>query len=188
MLGNPMSADTDEMIDIESVSRSDHKMAKTLRVVIFLMQLILAFSVLLLVIASAVLGFSDALQEQLYGSFDVEMQPNKMMFPLVCLGGAVIAAAWFWVLYMLRLIVGTLIAGDPFVPGNINRLRRMWIVIAAAELFRMVIVAFASTSFTNGENGLQIRLGVWFLVFVIATLSEAFRYGAAMRQEQELTI
>jgi hypothetical protein len=163
-------------------------MAKTLRALIFIGQIILAISSVILLAASVFMLFSSDLQSQLYESVGVGEESNAMMLPLVCLGGAVIAAAWFWVLFMLRRIVGTLISGDPFVPENINRLRRMWIVIAAMELVRMGIVAFASQSITSGKEGLQIRLGVWFLVFVIATLSEAFRYGAAMRQEQELTI
>jgi len=35
---------------------------------------------------------------------------------------------------------------------------------------------------------LDIRFTSWFLVFVIATVAEVFRYGAALRQEQKLTI
>ena len=38
------------------------------------------------------------------------------------------------------------------------------------------------------ETGMDIRIGTWFLVLVIAALSEAFRQGAEMRAEQELTI
>jgi len=35
---------------------------------------------------------------------------------------------------------------------------------------------------------LDIRVGTWFFIFIIAAISEAFRYGAALRAEQELTI
>lgn len=188
MTGNPISANDTVEYDLEPPSASNNRMAKTLRVLILVGQIILAISAVILLISSAVMMFSTDLQAQLYHSVGVDNQSHIMVLPLVCLGGAVTAAAWFWVLLMLRRIVGTLISGDPFVPENINRLRRMWIVIASMELLRMVIVAFASQSISDGDEGFQIRLGVWFLVFVIATLSEAFRYGAALRQEQELTI
>lgn len=188
MTGNPISANDTVDYKLESPSASNYRMARTLRALIFFGQIILAVSAVILFAASIFIMFSSDLQAQLYESVGIGEESNAMMLPLVCLGGAVIAAAWFWVLYMLQRIVGTLITGDPFVPENINRLRRMWIVIAAMELVRMAIVAFASQSISSGDDGLQIRLGVWFLVFVIATLSEAFRYGAAMRQEQELTI
>lgn len=188
MTGNPISANDTVEYELEAPNTSNYRMAKTLRVLIFIGQIVLAISAVILLASSAFMAFSSDLQTQLYNSVGVDNQSHIMVLPLVCLGGAFIAAAWFWVLMMLSRIVGTLISADPFVPENINRLRRMWIVIAAMELLRMVIVAFASQSISDGDEGFQIRLGVWFLVFIIATLSEAFRYGAAMRQEQELTI
>jgi hypothetical protein len=35
---------------------------------------------------------------------------------------------------------------------------------------------------------IDIRIGTWFFIFIIAAISEAFRHGAALRAEQELTI
>jgi len=35
---------------------------------------------------------------------------------------------------------------------------------------------------------IDIRLGTWFLVFVIAALAEVFRHGAVLRRDQELTV
>jgi len=40
----------------------------------------------------------------------------------------------------------------------------------------------------DGGPQLDIRLGTWFFIFVIVVISEAFRHGAALRAEQELTI
>ena len=119
------------------------------------------------------------------------VRPLQIGFAL--LSSAVVAAAWFWVVRMLIQVVRTVQGGDPFQDANVGRLRSIWIVIALAELFRMVAHAFASTSLVGGEwvqaeTGLDIRIGTWFLVLVIAALSEAFRHGAEMRREQELTI
>jgi len=173
--------------DFDLARDPDHKMAKLLRFLILLGQIILIVAALLLFVAGGFLALSSGFQEQIYESVELKDKPKFMILPLACLSACVVALAWFSVLFMLRRIVGTLISGDPFVPENINRLRLMWIVIALTELFRMVF--FSMVGPLNGDNGtFQIRIGVWFLVFVIATLSEAFRHGAAMRQEQELTI
>jgi hypothetical protein len=182
-------ADNDGIVyDLESVEGSNHHMAKILRFIIMLGQIILATAALLIIIAAVWMAFSDNLQDQLHKSLGGETRPNRYILPLMCLGMAAIATAWFWVLNMLKKIVDTLIAGDPFVPENINRLRRMWIVIALTEIFRMGIVSFPVFSVANSDEAFPIRIGTWFLVFVIATLAEAFRYGAAMRRDQELTI
>jgi len=62
----------------------------------------------------------------------------------------------------------------PFVPANISRLRSVWIVLAAFELFRMIsrnflAVEIDALSVTEASGAtIDIRLGTWFLVFVIA--------------------
>ena len=101
--------------------------------------------------------------------------------------------AMFFVLAVLRRVVAAVIHGDPFLPENVARLRNIWMIIAATEVFRMI--AF----FVMGGDGdtscgsvdgsrLDIRVGTWFFIFIIAAISEAFRHGAALRAEQELTI
>jgi len=185
MIGNLNAAN--DVKDIVLSENSDHRMAKALRAIISIGQAVLVVSALVLFAGSAFMALSSDFQDQIFQSVGMENKPNKMMLPLACASAGLVALAWFYVLYTLRRIVGTLISGDPFVPENISRLRLMWIVIALTEVFRMVF--FSMFGPLNNDSGtFQIRIGVWFLVFVIATLSEAFRHGAAMRQEQELTI
>ena len=188
MLRNPSSDNDDVAYDLEAVDGSNHRIAKSLRFIIFLGRFILAIAAILIIIAAIWMMFSESLQEQLHMSIGGEDRPSRYILPIMCLGMAVIAGAWFWVLHMLSKVVDTLIAGDPFVPANINRLRRMWVVIALTEVFRMAIVSFPILSVSGEDEAFPIRIGTWFLVFVIATLAEAFRYGAALRRDQELTI
>lgn len=96
------------------------------------------------------------------------------------LGGAIICAGYLSVVLILRKVSRTLLAGDPFVPENISRLRLIWIIIAATECVRI------GMSVVTGE--LEIRLGTWFLVFVIAAMSEVFAHGAELRRDAELTV
>lgn len=185
MLRSPNAAN--DVNIVEDTPDSKHRMAKVLQTVIIIGQITLVSVALLFFIGGALMAFSTGFQEQFFAATGIEDKPNIMMLPFLCVSGGIIALAWFSVLFILRRIVGSLIEGDPFIPANISRLRLMWVVIALTEVFRMIVNSIGGT-FSDGSGTFQIRIGVWFLVFVIATLSEAFRYGAAMRQEQELTI
>lgn len=156
----------------------------------------------LIVIGMIVFGLSmftgGGLQSMVYSELenaDKMISPQKFGFAF--LGGALITAAWIYVLYLLRQIVGTLLSGDPFVPPNISRLRKVWITLASAEVLRMFMYGLmapalmslgggASSSDITGQ--IDIRIGSWFLVFVIAALAEVFRHGAVLRRDQALTV
>ena len=92
----------------------------------------------------------------------------------------------------------TLIAGDPFVPENAGHLR---IIAVAIGLYQLVayaaqgLLAMAFTMFGQPVEGgvelsveFDLNLGAWFAVVALLVLSEVFREGARMRQEQKLTI
>ncbi|WP_409432844.1 DUF2975 domain-containing protein [Litorimonas sp. RW-G-Af-16] len=164
-------------------------MTRFLSVILFVGMIVLALAVVLLVSSAAFMVFPSELQGKFFEGIDHSSLPKitERGLAIACGGGAIIAAAWFLVLKTLRSVVQTVGAGDPFVPENISRLRLIWLVIAGAELLRMIFHYVASLG-NSAAADLDIRIGTWFLVFVIATLSEAFRYGAEMRQEQELTI
>ena len=149
---------------------------------------LLAFAAIVLGFTAVMMMFPNGFQEQIFAGVSASkpmVSPSQMA--LMCAGMVIIAAAWFFVLKKLRAVVLTVRDGDPFVPENIKRLRHIWLIIALAEIFRMVMHAMGSVQ-NNGGADIDIRLGTWFLVFVIATLAEAFRYGAELRREQELTI
>mgnify|MGYP003672771344 CR=1 FL=1 len=98
----------------------------------------------------------------------------------------------------LRRMFATLLAGDPFVPENAGHLRVIAIAIAVYQAVRYIaqaMVAFSLTLFGHPTaNGTEvsveynINLGAWFAVVALLVLSEVFREGARMRQEQKLTI
>ena len=119
--------------------------------------------------------------------------PGRGRVAFACATGAITAAAWLTVLSILIRVIRTVQQGDPFGEANIVRLRAMWMLIAATAAFRILVHSFADISVgalgvATAETGFDIRIGTWFLVLVIAALSEAFRQGAEMRAEQELTI
>ena len=95
----------------------------------------------------------------------------------------------------LRRIFQTLIAGDPFHPENVKRLRIIAGALAALELGRYAFigVAFAISrmldlDITELDLSGQANLDPWFSVLIIVVLAEVFREGARLRGEAELTI
>jgi len=115
---------------------------------------------------------------------------SRQTLVLSAFSGAIISGAFFFIALLLKKLLATLLAGDPFIPENIDRLRKIWIILALTEAFRMVaspMIALMDPSDTMNFD-LDIRFTSWFLVFVIATVAEVFRHGTALRQEQKLTI
>lgn len=134
-------------------------------------------------------GLRESLLSEYAASEGAVLQTTALAGVSLC--GAIIVASYIYVVRLMRKIVKTLQAGDPFVPENISRLRKIWIVIAGAEILRMATKLFISSndSLNTAENmTLDIRVITWFLVFIIAALAEVFRHGAELRRDQEFTI
>ena len=89
----------------------------------------------------------------------------------------------------LRAIFATLMAGDPFHPDNVLRLRVVGAALAGLELVRYA-VWMSSAWLIPGQNKVEpnFSLTAWFSVLVVFVLAEVFREGARLRREAELTI
>lgn len=172
--------------------RAGPPISGNLILVLRIAKLIMGAVTILLVLGALIFAFSNPLRNWLLSGVDISALPNTQSLAFACFNSAVIGAAWFFVLDKLIRVVRTIQDGDPFVEDNISRMRWMWILIASAEIFRMMAVFLFG--FIAGDSGevatmrIDIRIGTWFLVFVIAALSEAFRMGVELRRDQELTI
>ena len=166
------------------------KIAQLFNVILKIASAILGFVVISMLILAGIMfvpGLGEGfLQDYIVeGGFNVESTTG---LGLAYIGTAMVAAAYFFVVRILNQIVKTLLAGDPFVPENISRLRSIWIIIAAAEILRIIVRVFALPTGENGDITLTTSPGTWFLVFVIAALAEVFRHGAELRRDAELTV
>lgn len=106
-----------------------------------------------------------------------------------CVGAMIVCA-------YLRGVFETLVAGDPFVPENARRFRAIAWVLVAVEVARMSISLIVQGIFniigvagadTNGFV-FSINFPVWFSVLTLMVLAQVFREGAALREEQKMTI
>jgi len=109
-----------------------------------------------------------------------------LLFGDLYLAGAIVIVG------RLRRIFRTLIAGDPFHPQNVNRLRVIGATLALLELGRYAAKAIAHVlgRFAGGSLRFDgaINFTAWFAVLVIVVLAEVFKEGARLRGEAELTI
>lgn len=88
----------------------------------------------------------------------------------------------------LRQIFATLMAGDPFHPDNVLRLRVIGVMLAGLELVRYVVWMASAWLIPARTHVDHLNLTAWFSVLVVFVLAEVFREGARLRREAELTI
>ena len=100
-------------------------------------------------------------------------------------------------LLLLWRIVGTVGAGDPFVPENAARLSRMgWVAVAGNVLALFVAGAVTRVATVAADMGEDVDFngdidfggGGLLLILVLFILARVFRHGAAMREDLEGTV
>jgi hypothetical protein len=141
------------------------------------------------------LGITGAELTDVRGSLKFPARQNAFLIGSGVLLLVMLALAW-WVLGQLRALFQTLREGQPFVPANARRLRRIAVAIIAGELARAAIVYFenyyAMTYFT--ADGMRFDappdLNLFAIVdgLIVLVIAEVFRAGTRLDQEQSLTI
>ncbi|GAA0380848.1 DUF2975 domain-containing protein [Brevundimonas terrae] len=95
------------------------------------------------------------------------------------------------ILHYLRLLFRTLLAGDPFQPANILRLRLIGAALAFVTLLgwgaRMLVAQHLAVGAID-TPGIGELITPAFAIIITFTLAELFREGARLRRETELTI
>lgn len=120
---------------------------------------------------------------------------SPMNVALWTLNGSILAAGVMIVCAYLRGVFETLVKRDPFVPENAKRFARIAIVLAVMEgsktlVSAIVSLAFSALNLTTGEQFQfpNVSWPVWIGVLTLFVLAQVFREGAAMREEQKMTI
>lgn len=117
---------------------------------------------------------------------------TAMLAGILGLGLVTLLGALYFLKQLLD-IVGSVAAGDPFVPANADRLTRMgWTVLAVQVLavplgilqFRLqdvLAIEDAVLTISFADNGLVLAL-------VLFILARVFRHGTALRDDLEGTV
>lgn len=88
-----------------------------------------------------------------------------------------------------RKVFATMIAGDPFQPANVDRLRVIGFALAAMETVSWgtrMVTHWLAPQLQTGKGALNLT--AWFAVLVLFVLAEVFREGARLRAAAELTV
>lgn len=101
-----------------------------------------------------------------------------------------------WVLGLLRAVFRTLRSREPFVAANADRIRLIGIAIIAGEVVKSFVVGLELYYVMNNFSSDQIHFGMSFDIqgvmiivgFTVIVISEVFRLGTQLKQEQELTV
>ena len=108
---------------------------------------------------------------------------------------ALLLALVIWFFVLLRRIVGTVAAGDPFVIDNADRLSRMgWMALAGQVLpIPLGILLKGLAGLVGDHHSVRVHdfgfsVGGVVLILVLFILARVFRQGALMRDELEGTI
>jgi hypothetical protein len=147
-------------------------------------------SVALLMLAALLHSFNP----DLIGSITMNMGGGELVKKWPVVIGGLFAAALYLVgvlviVARLRQIFATLMAGDPFHPDNVLRLRVIGLALGGLELVRYAVWAVGDL-ILPGQTTVDhdFSLTAWFSVLVVFVLAEVFREGARLRREAELTI
>lgn len=146
-------------------------------------------------ISSESLGIEEAPIHEARGKIEIQGVSNKRM--LVSLGFAyVLLAVVVLVLAKLREIFQTLKAANPFVPANAGRIRFIGLAVIFGEFARAAIefgyavdVAwYFRTIVLTIRPDFEPNVLVILLGLIVLVLSEVFRLGTLMQEEQQLTV
>jgi hypothetical protein len=140
-------------------------------------------------------GMENVHLEQVRGSLRFSPRSRNLVggFALLLI---VVLSLTLWVLVQLRGVFRALRAGQPFVPANAIRIRRVAYAVIAGEIARAILVyigmRYAATHFSI--QGLQFEarpdINVIAIIcgLIILVIAEIFREGTRLDEEQSLTI
>jgi hypothetical protein len=164
------------------------------KIVIVILQALIAFGVFCLlggIVAIAV--DAVAVRQEL-----IDEGVPAHLFWLVYAGFLLIAgllALWFRFLQLMRQIIASVGAGDPFAPENAGRLSRMgWLVVATYVISIPLagVATWVARNIEPDEPGMVIGFdaggGGLVLVLTLFILARVFRHGTAMRADLEGTV
>ena len=146
-------------------------------------------------VTAPTLGIDNAQLRDLRGALRFPVRKGVLFFTTL-----VVVIAWIglllWVLGQLRGLFRTLRAGQPFVPANAARVRRIaWVVIFGEVAWSAVLFFenyYAMTHFSAAGLRFDARphVNVFAIIngLIILVIAEVFREGTRLDEDRSLTI
>jgi hypothetical protein len=147
------------------------------------------------VLGAVVTPISPVIPEATIPSHDaagaaIQVPLTRLMLTKKLVDIALYSGVLLFIVRGLRRIFLTLIAGDPFRPENVRRLRGVGVGLGALAALYSLVPATDQWLWPGlfPTSRLAVDLTPWFSVVVVFVLAEVFREGARLRREAELTI
>lgn len=174
-------------------SSSSANLFRVAHAMLLFMTALVALAALLLLLIAAALPFdwaqsAIALSERAPGVDTGRLLPWAYL--LMAIGAVSLAAIWK-VLGHLRAILDSASRGDPFIAGNVARLRSIgWLMIFIQVVgIAMTMTAHAVADIIGQRGaGFELSLNGILAILLAFVLAEVFQRGAAMREDLEGTV
>ena len=109
------------------------------------------------------------------------------MFGISLIGWVLVTGGIAYIGLLLRRILMTLAEGEPFVAENASRLTRVALALGIIQLASYVLT-ICLNMFGGQKQALSIDLAVWGAIVILLILSQVFREGTRLRDEEKMTI
>ncbi len=164
--------------------------ASALRWVLGFVNVFVTFAVVftaLLLLASLVMpdfaaGFIDGLADE-----DPGMGLLLLNERATFLAAFVATLSTWWILNRLRRMFLAVNHGDAFERANVGRLQGVGLGLIGVQI-SAAILAFTVPKGIIADLDYQLDLGAWLGILIVFMLAEVFRQGAAMRDDQQMTV
>ncbi len=129
-------------------------------------------------------GFLDGLARDTKGEAPPGIRASQQ---LVYLAAFVASLSTWWVLNRLRRMFLAVNQGDAFDPANVGRLQGVGTGLIGIQV-SFLILAVNVPAGIPGNLEYDFDLGGWLGILIVFMLAEVFRQGAAMRDDQQMTV
>jgi hypothetical protein len=127
----------------------------------------------------------------LHPEFGIKSWTASIFFYLTSI---VVSVIFLWIVWYLRKLIRTIKEGNPFLPENPGRIRKIAYAILVWAPFELMTYGSMYRAFTiqshipGGFIQLRPSLEMIFLGLVILVIAEVFKQGVKLQQEQDLTV
>ena len=164
--------------------------ASVLRWVLGFVNIVVAFAVIatgLMLAASLVMpdfgaGFIDSLADNEAG-----WRPLMLNERATFLAAFVATLSTWWVLNRLRRMFLAVNQGDAFERANVGRLQGVGLGLIGVQISAFIL-AWTVPEGIIDDLDYSVDLGAWLGILIVFMLAEVFRQGAAMRDDQQMTV
>ena len=164
--------------------------ASVLRWVLGFVNIVVAFAVIatgLMLAASLVMpdfgaGFIDSLADNEAGWRSLMLNERATF-----LAAFVATLSTWWVLNRLRRMFLAVNQGDAFERANVGRLQGVGLGLIGVQISAFIL-AWTVPEGIIDDLDYSVDLGAWLGILIVFMLAEVFRQGAAMRDDQQMTV